>query len=100
MLGLLLLYWIGKYFYKLAESHDKSKWGLAILGIVVYYAGIIISSFIIALFMEFVSPGSVDALNETLFSLLMIPLGILCSYLLYKFLEKRFEEDRLHDGLN
>ena len=34
MLGLVLLYWIGKYFYKLAEEYDKSKWGFAILGLV------------------------------------------------------------------
>ena len=47
MLGLLLLYWIGKYFYKLAEAYDKSKWGFTILGIVVYYAGIVVLGLIL-----------------------------------------------------
>ncbi|TDN87659.1 hypothetical protein DET49_111107 [Salegentibacter sp. 24] len=38
MLGLLLLYWIGKYHYRLAGEYDKSQWGFTILGIVAYYA--------------------------------------------------------------
>jgi len=39
MLGLILIYWIGKQFYKLAEQYGKSEWGYAILGVIVYYAG-------------------------------------------------------------
>ena len=69
MLGLILLFWIGKYFYKLAEKYNKSEWGFAILGIVVYYAGIFMSSIIIGILLELFSPGSIDEINETLFGL-------------------------------
>ncbi len=39
MLGLFLLYFIGKIFYQLAEAHNKNKWVFAILGVIAYYAG-------------------------------------------------------------
>ena len=67
MLGLLLLYFVGKYFYNLAKEYNKSNWGFAILGIVVYYGGIIIFSFIIGIVAEIISPGFFDTFNETLF---------------------------------
>jgi hypothetical protein len=34
MLGLILIYFVGKAFYDLAGLHGKSQWGFAILGIV------------------------------------------------------------------
>ena len=34
MLGLLLIYFIGKYFYDLAAEFEKNKWLYAILGVV------------------------------------------------------------------
>jgi hypothetical protein len=39
MLGLFLLYFIGKSFYELAHEYDKSRWGFAIAGVVAYYFG-------------------------------------------------------------
>ncbi len=93
MLGLILLYWIGKYFYKLAEEYNKSKWGFAILGVVVYYGGILSFSVIIGIMMEIISPGFFDTFNETLFGFLMLPFGILSCYLLYKYLEKTWKKN-------
>lgn len=94
MLGLILLYWIGKYFYKLAEEYNKSKWGFAILGIVVYYGGILIFSLIVGIMTEIISPGFLDTFNETLLGLLMLPFGILSCYLLYKYLEKTWKKSK------
>lgn len=94
MLGLVLLYWIGKYFYKLAEEYDKNKWGFAILGVVVYYSGIILFSVIIGILAEIFSPGILDTFNDSLFGILMLPFGILSCYLLYKYLEKTWEKNK------
>ncbi|MGJ8551201.1 hypothetical protein [Winogradskyella wichelsiae] len=94
MLGLILLYWIGKYFYKLAEEYDKSPWGFAILGIVVYYAGILVSGFIAGIVAELTAPGSLDNFNEVLLGILLLPFGILACYLLYKYLEKTWEKNK------
>ena len=93
MLGLLLLYWIGKYFYKLAEKYNKSPWGYAILGIVVYYGGIFVFSIIVGIMAEIISPLFLETFNETLFGLLMLPFGILSCYLLYKYLEKTWSKN-------
>lgn len=46
MLGLSLLYFIGKYFYRLAEGFNKNKWYFAFLGNIVDYVGTFIESFI------------------------------------------------------
>lgn len=94
MLGLILIYWIGKYFYKLAEEYDKNKWAFAILGIVVYYGSIILFGITTGIVSEIVSPGSIETMNETLLSILMLPLGLLSCYLLYKYLEKTWKKNR------
>jgi hypothetical protein len=39
MLGLVFIYFIGRYYYKLAENHNRSKWGFAVLGVATYYGG-------------------------------------------------------------
>ena len=94
MLGLILLYWIGKYFYELAEQHNKSQWGFAILGIVTYYSGLLIFSFIAGIVIELTSPGYIETVNETLFGFLMLPFGFLSCYLLYQYLQKTWNKNR------
>ena len=91
MLGILLLYWIGKYYYKLAEAHGKSKWGYAILGIVAYYASAVVSGFLMGIFIELIWPGAVDTINEFLFGLMLLPFGIAGTYLLYYYFKRSWE---------
>ncbi|WP_290697211.1 hypothetical protein [Lacinutrix sp.] len=94
MLGLILLYWVGKYFYKLAGEYNKSEWGFAILGIVSYYAGTILFGLIIGIIAEIISPGFFDEFNDIGLGLLMIPFGILTCYLLYKYLENTWKKNQ------
>ena len=91
MLGLLLLYWIGKYYYKLAEKYNRSRWGFAILGIVAYYGGVIVFGMIVGIIIEIVSPGYIETMNDLLLSVIIMPFGILSTYLLYKLIENRLE---------
>jgi purine-cytosine permease-like protein len=93
MLGLLLLYWIGKYFYKLAEAYDKSKWGFTILGIVVYYAGIVILGLILGIVLEIFIPRYFDTMNDIALNLMALPLGLLSCYILYRYLEKTWKKN-------
>tara|TARA_B100000795_G_C22784234_1_gene433823 strand:- start:177 stop:506 length:330 start_codon:yes stop_codon:yes gene_type:complete len=93
MLGLLLLYWIGKYFYKLAEAHDKSKWGFTLLGIVVYYAGIVVLGLILGIVLEIFAPGYFETMNDIALNLMALPLGLLSCYILYKYLEKTWKKN-------
>ena len=93
MIGLILLYFIGKAFYQLAEIHNKNKWAYAIAGVVSYYAGTIAGVFLVGLGYMFYNPAfldNMDSMDETLFVLLGVPFGILCCWLFYRILNSRW----------
>ena len=96
MLGLLLLYFIGKSFYKLAEEFGRNKWGYTILGVVTYYAGIVVFQVIVALFYELVLLESIDDLNEILLSVISIPFGLLACWGLNFYLKKQWNQKKSH----
>lgn len=93
MLGLVLIYWIGKYFYVLAEKYNQNKWLYAILGIVIYYVGQIIFGVVLAIFNEFLDLG-ID-FDDVVINLLGIPIGGLACYGFYKILENTWKKIQL-----
>lgn len=103
MLGLLLVYFIGRYFYQLAFEHNRSTWGYAILGVVVYYATTFLAGMAIGYaYLEFVDE-TIDQGTDLLLSILTIPFGILGAYVLYKRLERNWsnsKESMNHDILD
>lgn len=88
MFGLLLLYFAGKAYYDLAGQYDKHQWGIAILGVVSYYAGLLLGGIIVVIIGEIVSPGFVDDSSDLMVSLLAIPFGILTCWGLYQILKR------------
>ncbi len=90
MLGLLLIYFIGKYFYKLAEDHNKSQWGFAVLGVVMYYVGIFIGAGAIALLIAYNDATGLDDINEVMLGLAGVPFGLLACWIFYKILQKNW----------
>ncbi len=94
MLGLILLYFIGKKFYELADKFEKSKWGYAIAGITVYYFGAICIGMIIVLILEYFELFNIDSVNDTVLGILLAPFGIVCCYVLYIILEKKWEKEK------
>ena len=93
MLGILLLFFIGKYYYKLAEKFEKQKVGYAILGVAIYYVGTIVFGLAFGIVSEIISPGYVDTVNDTMLGLAGLPFGLLASYLLYKYFSKTWEKN-------
>jgi len=92
MIGLFLIYFIGKMFYELAHEHDKSRWGFAILGVVSYYAGsIMLSSFIIGVLIVMGYLTFLEDVNSFVFTLIALPFGILTSVITYKTLKAYWE---------
>lgn len=91
MLGILLIYFIGKYYYDLAALHDKRKWVYAGLGIVSYYAGTMLFGLAFGVFMEIWSPGTLDTMNNTVLGLIALPVGVLSCYGVYTYLRKKWE---------
>lgn len=102
MLVIVFLYFIGKYFYQLAEKFNKNKWLFAVLGVVVYYAGTFIGGVFIALFDEFVGIGF-DWDNDLALAFIALPFGIGAAYLFHYILKKQWEksfvlvEDEIQD---
>lgn len=91
MFGIILIYWVGKYFYQLAIEFNKSKWGYAVLGLATYYGSQILFGFIIAIFNEiFVLGIDFEGIG---INLLGIPIGGLSCYFLYNFLEKKWKRE-------
>jgi MFS family permease len=91
MLGIVLIYWLGKYFYQLAEKYNQNKWLYAILGIVVYYVSQLLFGFLLGILNELFSWGI--NFDNFAINLLGIPVGLLASYLFYFLLEKVWERD-------
>lgn len=91
MIGLVLLYFVGKAFYDLAGLNNKNEWLYAILGVASYYAGLFIGGVLIAIGYEaFI--GSVDELDDILLSVMSLPVGVLACWGFYRLLKKRWED--------
>lgn len=106
MLGLVLIYFIGRAFYQLAEAYGKHQWGHAILGVVSYYGGTIIAGIVMFVIYDLSSLGSIDEMNEMALNLMAVPFGLLACWGVYKLLERRWDravansnDDILDDGL-
>jgi len=91
MIGFIILYFIGKKYYVLAEENQKHKWGFAILGIVFYYIGTFLGGLIIALYIELGTTKSVEEIGDTTMGIIGIPFGIALSIGIFKLLEKNWK---------
>ena len=92
MIGLLLVYFIGKSYYELAGNYDKNKWGYAILGIVAYYMGTGLGGVLIGI-LALIGEFDVQGTPDMLLGLMALPIGLLSCWGLYKLLEKRWSKE-------
>ncbi len=90
MLGIVLIYFLGKAFYDLAGQHGRNKWGYAVAGVVSYYFGTFVIGIVLYLGLDLFGVN-VDEMNDLVLNFLAIPFGLLACWLYYKFLEKKFE---------
>ncbi|HEY0651639.1 MAG TPA: hypothetical protein VGD65_00880 [Chryseosolibacter sp.] len=91
MLALILIFFVGKYFFDLAGRYDRSEWGYAILGVISYYAGTFLIGIVLGILGEFSVITNVDEIPNTVLTLLAVPAGALTSFLLYRYLENRWD---------
>lgn len=88
MIGLVLIYFMGKAFYDLAAEYDRSMWGFAILGVVTYYFGTFIGGIVLVIAFELWSTTPIESLSEFTIGVMALPFGLLACAGLY-FLLKR-----------
>jgi hypothetical protein len=91
VLGLFLIYFIGKSYYELADRFSKSKWGFAILGVVVYYFGTFLAVFFFAILSEIGVTNFFIELPDVALSFFALPFGLLACWGVYKMLEKKWK---------
>lgn len=100
MLGIILIYFIGKRFYDLAGEFDKHQWKHAIIGVVSYYGTLIVVQMIIFMIYFMMNPaeldyeGDVDSSTEMIVGLISIPFGILACYLSFKYFQKKWNKEK------
>jgi hypothetical protein len=92
MLGLLFIYFIGNAFYKLAEQHNRSRWGFALLGIATYYGVPVFLAFIAAVFFAALENDFIEAIPEYAWTLISIPIGLGSVYGLYLLLKSQWKK--------
>lgn len=92
MLGILFIYLIGRPFYDLAQKHNKSEWGYAVLGVVMYYVGTFVGGIAIGLGSYFLDIDF-ESINDLLLSVMAIPFGLFVSWLVYVSLKERWTND-------
>jgi predicted permease len=86
MLGLILIYFVGRKFFELAHEHNRSTWGFAILGVLSYYITQFIFGIIIAIVM--ISTGNnLTTGGRLLINVAAILIGVAAVWGLYKGLE-------------
>ena len=97
MLGLVLIYSIGKYYYNLAVAHEKNKWLFAMLGVASYYAGAFIFGILLELILQLCFDSSVAGLNEFSLALIALPFSIGTTALVYHLLKKNWQKTKKAD---
>jgi hypothetical protein len=95
MLGLVLIYFVGKAFYDMAKKYNQSSWLYAILGVLSYYGGIVVGGVILGIILGLFYPVFLDETSETLLGLMTIPIGILACWGFYQLLKKKWHKDYL-----
>ena len=97
MIGLILVYFVGKAFYDLAGIHNKNQQLFAILGVGSYYGSLFIGGIIIAIGYE-IFIGSVEEVNETLLGFIALPIGVLSCWGFYRILKSNWEKKDIASG--
>ncbi len=80
--GYILLFYIGFYFYRLAENHNKNKWLFCILGLVTYLLGTIVYP----LFLRFFNSEEIEDLDLASISLKSFLVGLVSVFILFQTL--------------
>lgn len=94
MLGILMLFFIGRYYYQLAFEFEKNKWVFAIIGILTYYAGTLIAAFIFGAVAVLSGNESWLEMGDLGLSLIALPFGLLAAWGLYRILDNNWKNKK------
>ncbi len=102
MVGIFIIYFIGKKYYELAVKYNQKKWLFAFLGFVVYYASAIVMV-IFLLIIDGILGLNINFENKFFTGVLELGVGFTGVIVTYNLLKKKWEreypieEDELQD---
>lgn len=82
IIGYIFLFYIGFYFYRLAENHNKNKWVFAFLGLATYCFGY----FVYILYYRFFVFEDIDDFTYPEIGFKSLAVGLLFTFLLFHIL--------------
>ena len=82
ILNYIFLFYVGFYFYRLAEIHNKNKWLLGIIGIATYFIG----STVYPLFIRFFYTEEIYDFDLAKITLKSFLIGFSCIFFLFHLL--------------
>lgn len=91
MVGIILIYFVGKAFYDLAGLNNKSQWGFAILGVASYYGGSFLGGIILGVLSE-LGVFSLEDIPETVLGIMALPVGVLTCWGTYAILKSQWSK--------
>lgn len=91
MIEIVIIYFIGKYFYKLAEEFNKNKWLFAILGIITYFVGAAIGG-VILFFLDMQLDIGINWESKLMLTFILLPFATATCYLLHYLLKLNWEK--------
>ena len=95
MLGFILIYFIGKQYYTLAEDRNMNKWLYAFIGVGIYYLGTILGATLVGFYLEIFGDG-IDSISETALGIIGIPFGLLSVWGMHKILDKKWTDKKIN----
>lgn len=81
-LGYIFLFYVGFYFFRLAENHQKNKWLFGILGIIVY----LIATIIYPIFLRFFKSDEIENFDLASISLKSFLIGFTIVFIFFQIL--------------
>ncbi len=93
MLGLILLIFIAKPFYQMAEERKKNKWLFAFFGVAAYYSGSFMGGVVLVVVFNLFGWAAINEFSDIQIGLMALPFGLLSCYGLYKGLEKKWKKN-------
>lgn len=84
LIGYIILFYVGFYFFRLAENHNKNKWLFAFLGLVIFFFGY----FVYALYYRFFVLEELDDFTYSEIGFKSFFVGLFFAILLFQILNQ------------
>lgn len=93
MLGLLLIFFLAKWYYDLAKKNNKkNSWLYGLLAVVIFYGFVFIGALVTVIVIDIFSPATLYGLSDLAIGLTGLPFGILAVWGGYVLLKRNFKK--------